>query len=106
MMLSTRVRRIFLVEHGVDFRRQHNGLLAEAYRLKLDPFQGDLLLFVGRKRNRIKVLYADPTGLWVSAKVFTLETMNSLETLKRYRELMGLLPKSEKGSQEKHAAAI
>lgn len=77
MITSTRVRRIFLVEHGVDFRRWHTGLLSEAYRLKLDPYQGDLLLFVGRKKNRIKVLYADPTGLWVSAKIFTLETMKT-----------------------------
>ena len=31
---------------------------------------------------------------------------NSLETLKRLREAMGILPKSEKGSQEKHGPAI
>ena len=30
----------------------------------------------------------------------------SLETLRRLRELMGFLPKSEKGSQEKHFPAI
>jgi hypothetical protein len=31
---------------------------------------------------------------------------NSLETLKRLREAMGILPKSERGSQEKHGPAI
>lgn len=36
-----------------------------------------------------------------------LESKNkSLETLKRLREAMGILPKSEKGSQEKHSSAI
>jgi len=51
MISSTRVQRIFLSEHGVDFRRAHNGLLAEAYRLQLDPYQGDLLLFIGKKKK-------------------------------------------------------
>ena len=77
MISSTRVQRIFLIEHGVDFRRAHNGLLAEAYRLQLDPYQGDLLLFIGKKKNRLKLMYADATGLWVSSKIFTLEAMKT-----------------------------
>jgi transposase len=77
MISSTRVQRIFLIEHGVDFRRAHNGLLAEAYRLQLDPYQGDLLLFIGKKKNRLKAMYADATGLWVSSKIFTLEAMKT-----------------------------
>ena len=45
--------------------------------MNLDPFSGDLLIFIGRHRRRIKVLYADPTGLWLSAKRFTLEAMKT-----------------------------
>lgn len=71
MILSRRVRRCYLALHGVDFRKQHNGLLAEAYKLELDPFNGDLLIFVARNRRRIKVLYADDAGLWLSTKLFT-----------------------------------
>jgi hypothetical protein len=69
--------RIWLARHRVDFRRWHDGLLAEAYKMNLDPFAGDLIIFIGRHRRRIKVLYADPTGLWVSAKRFTLEAMKT-----------------------------
>jgi hypothetical protein len=77
MISVTQVRRIFLVEHGVDFRKWQNGLLAEAYRLKLDPYKGDLLIFIGRKKDKLKVLYADNTGLWANSKIFTLESMKT-----------------------------
>lgn len=77
MMSLVQVRRVFLVEHGVDFRKWQNGLLAEAYRLKLDPYQGDLLVFIGRKKDRLKLLYADNTGLWACSKIFTLESIKT-----------------------------
>jgi hypothetical protein len=35
------------------------------------------VIFVGKNRRRIKVLYADNTGLLVTAKVFTLEAMKT-----------------------------
>jgi len=38
---------------------------------------GDLLIFVGRGKSRIKLLYADSTGLWVSIKKFTLGAMKT-----------------------------
>ncbi len=78
MILSSRARsRVWLAQHRVDFRKQHNGLLAEAYKMGLDPFAGDVIIFVGRTRRMLKVLYADPTGLFVTAKLFTLETMKT-----------------------------
>lgn len=78
MILTSRVRaRVWLAQHRVDFRKQHNGLLAEAYKMGLDPFAGDVIIFVGRTRRMLKVLYADPTGLFVTAKLFTLETMKT-----------------------------
>lgn len=69
--------RIWLARHRVDFRKQHGGLLAEAYKMSLDPFKGDVVIFIGRNRRRIKVIHADQTGLWISAKVFTLEAMKT-----------------------------
>lgn len=45
--------------------------------MNLDPFSGDVVIFIGRNRRSIKVLYADGTGLWVSAKKFTLEAMKT-----------------------------
>ncbi len=77
MMQTQRQLRIWLARHRVDFRRQHYGLLAEAYKMNLDPFLGDVIIFVGRHRRRIKVLYADSTGLWISAKIFTMEAMKT-----------------------------
>jgi hypothetical protein len=77
MMMVQRGQRVWLAQHRVDFRRQHQGLLAEAFKMNLDPFTGDVVIFVGRHRRRIKVLYADPTGLWVSTKVFTMESIKT-----------------------------
>ncbi len=78
MILASRARaRVWLAQHRVDFRKQHNGLLAEAYQMGLDPFAGDIIIFIGRTRRMIKVLYADPTGLFVTAKLFTLETIKT-----------------------------
>ena len=77
MVSSGRRQRIWIARHRVDFRKAHNGLLAEAYKMNLDPFGGDVIIFIGKNRRRIKVLYADPTGMWVSSKVFTLEAMKT-----------------------------
>ena len=77
MMLPTRKQRIWLARHRVDFRKQQTGLLAEAYKMSLDPYNGDVVIFIGRNRRRVKVLHADPTGLWVSAKLFTMEAMKT-----------------------------
>ena len=77
MISSTRVRKVWIVSHRVDFRRYHDGLLAESFKLGKDPFMGDLLIFVGRGKSRLKILYADATGLWVAVKKFTLESMKT-----------------------------
>lgn len=77
MNFAGRKSRIWLAQHGVDFRKQHQGLLAESYKMCLDPFKGDVVIFIGKNRRRIKVLYADSTGLLVTAKVFTLEAMKT-----------------------------
>ena len=77
MMPVNRRGSIWLAQHRVDFRKGHSGLLAEAYKMSLDPFKGDTIIFIGRGRRRIKVLYADQTGLWVSAKLFTIEAMKT-----------------------------
>lgn len=77
MILLPAGRKVWLIRHAVDFRKAHDGLLAEAFRVGVDPHQGDVIIFVGRAKSRLKVLHADPTGLWVSAKRFTMETMRT-----------------------------
>lgn len=76
MMVGQRSR-VWLAQHRVDFRKQHQGLLAECYKMALDPFQGDIVIFIGKNRRRIKVIYADSTGYWVSSKVFSMEAMKT-----------------------------
>jgi hypothetical protein len=78
LSMSARVKRVWLAEFRVDFRCGHDGLLAEAYACELTPFEGDALIFVGRDRRRIKVLYADSNGLWVCYKVFSRGTSKTL----------------------------
>ena len=77
MLATSRGNRIWLARHRVDFRRQHQGLLAESYKMNLNPFNGDVIIFVGRGLRRIKVLYADVSGLWVSTKLFTGDAMKT-----------------------------
>ncbi len=81
MILSTRTRRIWLAQHRVDFRKQYDGLLAEAFSMGLDPFRGDVVIFVNRNKWRVKVLHADETGLWVSGKRFCARMKTALRFL-------------------------
>ena len=44
--------------------------LADLVRVDLgmDPFQGDVFVFVGKDRTRAKVLVWEPSGFWLCAK--------------------------------------
>lgn len=77
MIAIGKVKQLWLIHHRVDFRKQEHSLLAEAMALGLDPYEGDLLLFIGRSKRAIKILYADPTGIWLAKKRFTVESMKS-----------------------------
>jgi hypothetical protein len=70
MIFPLQLSRVCLVHRCVDFRKGHEGLLAEAYKLGLSPYKGDLVVFVGRRKNRLKILAADTTGVWVLSKMF------------------------------------
>ena len=72
-----RLRFVYLAMHKVDFRKAHDGLLAEAYHMSLDPFAGDVVLFVGRCRRRMKLLFADDSGLWLAFKRFNDESIKT-----------------------------
>ncbi len=64
------VKRILVAQHKVDFRKSFDGLLAEAYKVGLDPLAGDLVFFVGRCFTKIKIIFCDETGIWVLSKRF------------------------------------
>jgi transposase len=61
--------RIYLAVEPVDMRKSFNGLFAVATEtLKEDPMDGWLFVFSNKRRNRLKVLFWDGTGLWVLCK--------------------------------------
>lgn len=68
-MLSFGRRRIFLCQQSVDMRKAYDSL-ADLVRVELgmDPFLGDVFVFVGEDRTRTKVLVWEPTGFWLCAK--------------------------------------
>jgi transposase len=61
--------RIYLAVEPVDMRKQFNGLWAAAQsRLGEDPFGGGLFVFTNKRRNLVKMLYWDGSGVWILAK--------------------------------------
>ena len=61
--------RVYLSPGVTDMRKSFNGLAAEARDvIGLDPGTGHLFAFSNRRRNLIKLLLWDGTGLWVFAK--------------------------------------
>lgn len=68
-MLTFGGGRLFLVAGVTDMRKSFNGL-AGIVREKLatDPMSRHLFFFCNRDRNRMKVLVADESGMWVLSK--------------------------------------
>lgn len=55
--------KIFIYRKIVDFRKSIDGLSAVVEReMGEKPFSGALFIFMGRRRDRIKILYWDQTG--------------------------------------------
>jgi transposase len=74
--------RIFLYRKPVDMRKQRNGLAALAKSvLDTDPNSGALFCFIGRRREKIKILYWDRNGYALWYKV--IETGEKYQWLRR-----------------------
>ena len=57
---------IFLHTRPTDMRKEFDGLsgvMREAFGA--DPLDGNLFLFVNRRRDRLKILHFDGTGFWL-----------------------------------------
>jgi transposase len=62
-------RRIYLVAGVTDMRKSFNTLAGVVRdRIEADPMSRHLFLFCNRHRNRLKVLVADESGMWVLSK--------------------------------------
>jgi transposase len=61
--------RIYLAAGVTDLRKSFDGLSGLVRTaLAEDPTSGHLFVFCNRRRDRLKVLYFDGSGLWVFAK--------------------------------------
>jgi len=69
MLSLSPATRVFVALQPVDMRAGFNRLYAHVQtRLNEDPLSGHLYVFTNRRKNRVKVLYFDGSGLWVCAK--------------------------------------
>ena len=69
-MIPVKIRRVFLAQHRVDFRKHHNGLLGEAYQLGANPYDGDCVLFVKGDHTQLRALTGDSVGLYLVSRRF------------------------------------
>jgi transposase len=61
--------RVFVAVAPTDLRGSFNALYGLVQRvLAQDPLSGHLFVFTNRRRNRLKILWWDGSGLWVAAK--------------------------------------
>ena len=61
--------KILVALEPCDMRKSFNGLSAIAdSHLGEDVTSGTLFVFINKRRNRLKILYFDGSGLWVLAK--------------------------------------
>lgn len=69
-MLPVTVRRVFLAEHRLDFRKGMDGILAEGYRFGANPYEGDCVVFIKKDRTQIRALVGDSLGLYLVSRRF------------------------------------
>ena len=69
MLSAGPATKVYLACGVTDMRRSYDGLygLVEGV-LGGNPLSGHLFVFCNRRRDRIKILYWDGSGLWVCAK--------------------------------------
>ena len=61
--------RIYLATGATDMRKGFNGLYGLVRdRLECEPTSGHAFLFANARRNRLKLVVYDGSGLWVCAK--------------------------------------
>ena len=69
MLSFTGSLKVYLAVEPVDLRKSFSGLYAVTSQVLKDrPESGALFVFTNKRRNRVKILNYDGTGLWVMIK--------------------------------------
>lgn len=69
MLSLSPATRVFLALQPIDGRKGFNGLYSLVREtLRQEPTSGFLFVFLNRRRNRLKILTYDGSGLWMLTK--------------------------------------
>jgi transposase len=61
--------KVFVALEACDMRKSFDGLWQVAeQKLRQNPKSGAIFVFTNKRRNRLKILYWDGSGVWVMAK--------------------------------------
>ena len=67
MLTEIDAARVYLASGSTDLRKSIDGLAAlVSQAFELDPFTGSLFVFCNRGRDKLKILYWDHNGFWLS----------------------------------------
>jgi len=69
-MLPVKVKRVFLAQHRIDFRKGADGLVGEAYGLGANPYDGDCVMFVKGDQTQLRAIIGDAIGVYVVMRRF------------------------------------
>ena len=93
MLSFTGGLKVYVVVQPQDMRKSFNGLAAVVREhLGDDPLSGAAFLFSNKRRNLIKILYWDGTGLWVVAKRLERGTFSWPKNIRPGRRKLRLKP--------------
>ena len=87
--------KVYLAVEPQDMRKNFNGLSAlVSDHLQGDTSQGALYVFTNRRRNRLKILYFDGTGLWLMTKRLEQGTFSWPQTADAKQAVLRLKPEA------------
>ena len=82
MISFTRRTKVFVSKEPTDMRASYDTLFAKAKGvLNQDPFSGHLFVFINSRRNCIKCLYYDGTGLVLLCKRLEKSTFSRINPM-------------------------
>jgi transposase len=90
MFFPEATTKIWLYTQATDMRKSFNGLISLAKNaMRESPLQGDLFIFINRRRTHMKILYFDRSGFCIWYKkleqgAFQLPTCHSDKVLLDY----------------------